>query len=228
MNAVHPYVAFFDLDNTLSSENSGQALVKTAFEKGILGKRDLPGPLLMLILYKAGIKPAESIIEALGKKLSGIDNNEFEELAAVAVERCLTGSIFRAAREELAMHRKENALTVILSSAVEEICNPIASHLSIDSVLCTIMEKKNGKLTGSPAGNYCYGEEKRQRLSEFCGKNGFDPEKAFYYADSFSDISALQFVGNPVCINPDRRLRSHAAKNGWQVRWWSLKTSKKQ
>jgi HAD superfamily hydrolase (TIGR01490 family) len=224
MNGLHPYVAFFDLDKTLTGTNSGYALVRTAYNKKLLRKKDLLSPLMMLFLYKAGIRPADSIITALGEKLRGTDNNEFEDLAGEAVKDYLLGSVFPAARDELSLHRKQNALTVILSSAVEGICNPVARHLSIDSVLCTIMEKNNGRLTGVPAGDYCYGKEKRRRLTGFCNENGFDTKKAFYYADSFSDIEALQSVGYPVCVNPDRRLKRFADKNGWPVRWWSIKT----
>jgi len=223
MNGKNPYVAFFDLDKTLTGTNSGYALVRTAYDKKLLQKKDLVGPLLMLVLYKAGIRPAESIITALGEKLRGTDINEFEDLAGEAVAKYLLGSIFPSAREELLLHKKENALTVILSSAVEGICNPVAGHLSIGSILCTAMENINGKLTGNPAGNYCYGKEKTRRLTEFCLGNGFDIRKAFYYADSFSDIDALQSVGNPVCVNPDRRLRKHAERNGWEIRRWNKK-----
>lgn len=222
MNGSYPYVAFFDLDKTLTGTNSGYALVRAAYDKKLIRKRDLLGPLMMLILYKAGVRPAESIITALGEKLKGTDIGEFEDLAGKAVADYLIGSVFPAALEELSLHRKENALTVILSSAVDGICNPVARHLSIDSVLCTMMEKKDGIMTGAPAGNYCYGKEKSLRLTSFCRENGFETEKAFYYADSFSDIEALKSVGNPVCINPDRRLERHAERNGWPVRRWSI------
>jgi HAD superfamily hydrolase (TIGR01490 family) len=227
MNGTNPYVVFFDLDKTLTGTNSGYALVKTAYDKGLLKKKDLIGPLMMMLFYKAGIRPADSIITALGEKLKGTDYNEFTVLAAEAVTKYLLGSVFPAAILEISLHRKKNALTVILSSAVEGICNPFAGHLCIDRVLCTMMENNNGKLTGAPSGNYCYGEEKSRRLAEFCRENGFDTEKAFYYADSFSDIDALQIVGNPVCINPDRRLEKHAKKNGWPVRRWNVKQIQK-
>jgi HAD superfamily hydrolase (TIGR01490 family) len=220
MDGLYSNVAFFDLDKTLTGTNSGYALVRMAYDKKLLRRKDLPGLLVMLVLYKAGIRPADSIITALGEKLKGTDIIEFEDMAGQAVSNYLLRSVFPAAMEELSIHRNQNVCTVILSSAVDGICDPVARHLLVDSVICTIMEKKNGKLTGSPAGNYCYGKEKSLKLREYCLENGFDPGKAFCYADSFSDLEALQSVGNPVCINPDRRLRRHAEKNGWQVRWW--------
>jgi HAD superfamily hydrolase (TIGR01490 family) len=223
MNGLHQYVAFFDLDKTLTGTNSGYALVRTAYDKKLLRKKDLLSPLLMLVLYKAGIRPADSIITALGEKLRGTDINEFEDLARQAVDDYLLRSLYPSAIDELSLHRNRNACTVILSSAVDGICNPVASHLSFDSVICTMMLKNNGILTGAPEGNYCYGREKSLRLTGFCNENGFDIKKAFYYADSYSDIEALQSVGNPVCINPDRRLRKHAERNGWEIRWWNKK-----
>jgi len=223
MTGSYRYVVFLDLDKTLTGTNSGYALVRTAYEKGFLRKRDLFGPLMMLLFYKAGLRPADSIISSLGEKLRGVSYIEFEEMAREAVNKYLIGSVFPEARKEISLHQNQNALSVILSSAVEGICIPIARHLSIDQILCTVMDSSDGKLTGSPSGEYCYGSEKSRRLNEFCSENGFNTKEAFYYADSMSDVEALQSVGNPVCINPDRRLLKHAKRKGWRIIYWKVK-----
>jgi phosphoserine phosphatase len=41
--------------------------------------------------------------------------------------------------------------------------------------------------------------------------------EAYYYGDSISDLSALEVVGHPVCVQPDRKLSRIAHKNGWRI-----------
>ncbi|MEJ2054937.1 MAG: hypothetical protein P8X42_13535 [Calditrichaceae bacterium] len=71
-----------------------------------------------------------------------------------------------------------------------------------------------------PAGAYCYGDEKLNKIIEYCKSNHFDLGKAYYYADSYSDLNVLKAVGNPVCVSPDRKLKKIAQKEGWRISIW--------
>jgi fatty acyl-CoA reductase len=48
-----------------------------------------------------------------------------------------------------------------------------------------------------------------------------DLHRSYAYADSISDLPMLEAVGNPVAVNPDRRLAAAARSRGWQIRRWS-------
>lgn len=82
------------------------------------------------------------------------------------------------------------------------------------------MEVTDGVLTGAPAGQFCFGKEKQIRLLEYCEKNNYDPSDTWYYTDSISDLSALEVVGHPVCVVPDRRLALIAREKGWKIYDW--------
>jgi phosphoserine phosphatase len=79
------------------------------------------------------------------------------------------------------------------------------------------MEVIDGVFTGLPEGEFCFDDEKRVRLIEYCKTRQYDLNESFYYGDSIADFPALQAVGNPVCVNPDRKLARIAHKRGWRI-----------
>ena len=58
-------------------------------------------------------------------------------------------------------------------------------------------------------------------LASYARKRGVDLNRSYAYADSISDLPMLEAVGNPVAINPDRRLAAAAMSRSWQIRRWS-------
>jgi HAD superfamily hydrolase (TIGR01490 family) len=163
----------------------------------------------------------------MGNWLGGMKLDTLSSIGEEAVERFLLNSIYPEAYDAIESHKSNGAEIAILSSALSEICHPVASHLGIGNVICTEMESGNGLLTGSPSGSYCYGPEKRRRIEEFCNLNGFDRSTAWYYADSISDLPALETVGNPVCVNPERALRKIAREKNWQIKSWIINPGEK-
>jgi HAD superfamily hydrolase (TIGR01490 family) len=220
MSGNKKYVAFFDLDKTIIGTNSGYAIVRLAQENGLMGKGELVRAIFQSLLYKSKLRDTSRIISSMGTWLKGKNENAVNDLAEQAVKKYLKDSVFEQAYDEITMHKRAGAETVILSSAISAICRPIAAITGIDSLQCTEMESINGILTGNPKGNYCYAQEKQVRISLFCREHGLDPESAFYYADSISDLSALETVGNPVCVNPDRKLKRIATERRWRICNW--------
>jgi phosphoserine phosphatase len=55
---------------------------------------------------------------------------------------------------------------------------------------------------------------------EFCEAGKYKSFEAYYYADSVSDLPALEAVGHPVCITPDKKLRFVAHHRGWTIHDW--------
>ena len=54
----------------------------------------------------------------------------------------------------------------------------------------------------------------------YCDKNIYSASDAWYYGDSISDLTALKAVGNPVCVNPDKKLKKEALKRVWKILTW--------
>lgn len=214
------YIAFFDLDDTLIRANSGKMLAISAYEQGMMNLQDLIKAIWLLLLFKSGLKDSERIISGMLKWLTGVPEKRIIDLSSELFEKHLLPRITEEARNEIKSHKDKNAAVVILSSALSRICQDAAAHLEMDDVICTNIETADGICTGRTTGKLCFGNEKASRLKEYCEKNNSKVLDAWYYGDSISDLPVLQIVGNPVCVNPDRRLLKVANKNKWKICSW--------
>ena len=214
------YFAFFDVDHTILKINSAGALLRGAYKKGILSKRRLISACLLGLLYKLKIIDSERIIKKFASWLANYPVNEMESLCSEIVEKDLIPVIRPQIRNEIKKHQAQGAHLAILSSAIAPICIPLAKHLEIPSVLCTELETDNHHYTGFPKGQFCYRKEKCNRMLRFLETNQIPPEHCYYYGDSMDDLSVLQSVGNPVCVNPGKNLAKLARKHNWKIYIW--------
>jgi phosphoserine phosphatase len=81
-----------------------------------------------------------------------------------------------------------------------------------------VAEHKDGFYTGRLVGDLLHGKAKADAVRALAEREGLDLERSFAYGDSTNDVAILSEVGFPCAINPDGRLRKHAAEVGWPVR----------
>jgi HAD superfamily hydrolase (TIGR01490 family) len=214
------YIAFFDLDQTLADSVSGKLLAKGAFRKGLLKRSDLLNAVFLSLLFRLKLRDPLRIIDDMVSWVKNIPENSLVELCSEVTIDEIIPSVFTEARAEIKYHKSRNAKVVILSSALKSVCEIIAKNLNIDDIICSSLEIKNGYLTGRPLGHICFGEEKAVRLLDYCEKNNSSASDAWYYGDSIHDLPALKSVGNPVCVNPDKKLQKSAIKRSWTIKNW--------
>lgn len=211
------YAAFFDLDRTILSINSGFPLVREAYKGGLMSISDYLNAIWLSLLYKFRLRDTSLIVSGMGRWLKGLTVDELNELSERVVNKYLVKAIRPVIISEIRFHRENNAEIVILSSALLQICSPIGSQMGADGIICTEMDAENGVFTGSSKHGFCLGEEKRIRLMQHCDQRSYSLNEAYCYGDSIADLHALETVGHPVCVHPDRRLRRIALKKGWRV-----------
>jgi HAD superfamily hydrolase (TIGR01490 family) len=219
-NKTFNYLAFFDLDRTITKAVSGRVLALRAFRNGLLNRRDIATGIFISLAYRFGFADPAKIMEKMTSWVKGLAEDELTNLCHEVVQKDLIPSIHPEVYHEIRMHKSKKARIIILSTTLTEICRKIAEHLEIDDVICSRLEIINGYLTGNPVGKLCYGDEKRLRIKEYCERNDRTPDEAWYYADAFVDFPALNFIGFPVCINPERKLENRALKKGWKIYYW--------
>jgi HAD superfamily hydrolase (TIGR01490 family) len=219
-NTVHNYIAFFDLDQTLTNSISGKALARGAYKEGLMSHRDLISAIFLSVAFRLKIHDQLKIIDSMISWVRGIPEKTFDNLCYKVFNEDLLPTVYLEARTEIASHKARNAKVVILSSALSTICREMAKNLNFDDILCSELEVKGGYMTGFPVGHLCFGQEKAVRLKEYCKANNSSSTDAWYYGDSVSDLPALLSVGYPVCVNPDRKLKKTAVKKGWKIVSW--------
>lgn len=219
-NSGNKYIAFFDLDRTIISTNSGKTLIQQAYKYGLMTRMDLIRGGYISLLYRLDLKDTVKIIDSMVGWLKGVPESTIDELSAEMFKNYILKSVHREVKQEISYHKERGGKVVILSSAILPVCRNVADYLGINDIICTILETQNGIYTGHTNGPLCFGEEKSVRLIDYCSKNSIDPSISWYYGDSVSDLPALCIVGNPVCVNPDRKLKKAALERGWKILSW--------
>jgi HAD superfamily hydrolase (TIGR01490 family) len=215
------YFAFFDLDHTITSSVSGKELVLGAFKKGLMSRTDLISAIFLSLAHKLNLVNPSEAINKMGSWVKGINVGSMENLCSEVFKEVLLPSVYPEAKNEIRLHKERNAGLIILSSSLSPICQSMAEYLGMDDILCSGLESVDGVLTGKSTGKFCFSEEKAVRLRQYCEKNNSKLQDAWYYGDAFVDLPALSIVGNPVCINPERKLEKIAKKNGWKIYYWN-------
>ena len=98
---------------------------------------------------------------------------------------------------------------------------PLARILGIPHVVASVFEvDEDGIFTGRAAPPLCFGEGKLARATALADSLGLSLDDAVFYSDSASDLPLLERVGEPVAVNPDKKLAKVARDRGWRVETW--------
>ena len=212
-------IAFFDLDLTLLSVNSGSLWIRREVALGRLPLRRALRAASWLVQYQLGLAAQTTMLE---KAIASATGESAEALAARTKSffDTLVKQRFRpGGRSALELHRARGDRLVLLSSSSHFMAELVASELGLDAVLCNRLEVgADGRLTGRTDGPICFGAGKRWWAEREA--SGEPLSSCTFYTDSYSDLPVLEVVGRAVAVNPDWRLQRHARQQGWPVVDW--------
>jgi putative phosphoserine phosphatase/1-acylglycerol-3-phosphate O-acyltransferase len=115
-------------------------------------------------------------------------------------------------------HRANGLKVVLATTTPRDLIEPFAQLLGFDDVIATTYAvDSEGNYTGELDGVYVWSRGKRDAVKAWASVNDIDLAGSFAYSDSVFDEPLLTSVGNPVCVNPDWRLRLMAAARRWPV-----------
>ncbi len=199
-------LALFDFDGTLIPGDSVAYYLRFARKEGAVSWGEFLRALWAATLY--GMKrmtdaDSKSIGLAFRKRH---DAKYLEELDKQFVHQVLLPKVYAEGEKQIAKHRQEGNLLVLVSASTENYMRFVAEALGFDTVLCTPIEA-DGTIRRN-----CKGEKKVQRVKDWLAENGLtaDLASSFAYGDSKSDLPMLRFVGHPVQVNPKKALRELA------------------
>ncbi len=132
----------------------------------------------------------------------------------------LQRTLFPAAVACVRGHQNEGRRVVLVTGALDAVMQPLAEYLGADAVLATRLVERDGVFTGEIDGPPVADTEKAKRVRAYATEHGIDLAASYGYADSSADAAILECVGNPVAVNPSRRLNRLAAERGWPVVVW--------
>jgi len=226
MNTSITKIALFDFDGTLAGTNLWLGLMKDYFkrkEKLWAIFWYLFSHLGLMPFWKMGFISTEKYYQSWGKDLAimikGIKTERLKEIFTRVSDEYLLPSLKKKVWERLKKHQEEGFLTILISGSFQELLEIIAKRLSIDFVIGTELEIVKDRFSGRIISPFCFGREKAERLRKFLSGNGFkvNLKESFAYSDSFFDLPLLELVGNPVAVEPDKKLLKVAKNKGWQI-----------
>lgn len=114
-------------------------------------------------------------------------------------------------------HKQAERETYIVSAAIELIVKKFHEYFNTTGYFATVLEVENGLYTGNVKGKIYYGNCRGELLRELAREKNIDLGRSYAYGDYIDDKYMLGNVGNPVAINPDKKLSKLAQSNNWQV-----------
>lgn len=211
--------AFFDLDRTLLSRSSSLALAGVFRQRRLIRRRQLvKAALAQLFFSRFGAD--EATVRRTAERgmavLAGVPVEEVREIVADAMEPVLKPLVFQEALDLAATHRARGEGSYIVSGALQEVVDALATELGLTGALGSRCGIADGIYTGRLE-RACYGPEKAVALRELAAGEGIDLQVSTAYSDSHTDLAFLEAVGRPVAVNPDRKLRAIAEARNWRI-----------
>lgn len=214
-------LAFFDLDKTILSINSGSRWVRREFMLGNLSGRDALRAARWLGLYTLGLASAAAMVEEAVAMLAGSPADTLRERTRGFYEHEVRHTYRPGALAAIERHRAAGDRLVMLTSSTHYLAELVAAELRFDAVCANELEiDAGGRHTGGIVGGACFGEGKVTHARRAAEQLALPLETAAFYTDSFSDLSVLERVAEPLAVNPDVRLKRHAQRRGWPVADW--------
>jgi HAD superfamily hydrolase (TIGR01490 family) len=209
--------AFFDIDGTLISKNSGPLYMKFLRQRGEIRRRDALRTIYFYLRYRLNLLDIDRAVERSSNWIRGRLEDEIVEHCRVwyrdMVRQYLVPSVVRRVHE----HKQRGHLVAVLSSTSRYLAEPLAADVGIDHLLVSRLVVENGRFTGDAHRPICYGRGKIYWARRFAAEHAVDLSQSFFYTDSVTDLPMLEIVGHPQVVNPDPMLRRLARRRGWTV-----------
>lgn len=209
--------SLFDLDHTLCTVNTSFYFGMHLVNVKMFPIYKMPFLLLCYLFHKMGLMSISLLHkEACYHFFYGKSAHDLKVQLDIFLDanlpRLLNDVVFQRFRE--AKHKGH--YTVLLSSSPDFLVKEIAKRLEFHDWAGTeyILSKDQ---TIQEIGQLMEGENKAAFVRHLKEQMCFRDEKMTAYSDSILDQAFLEAVGNPVAVNPDRKLKKLSAERGWTL-----------
>jgi HAD superfamily hydrolase (TIGR01490 family) len=214
--------AFFDMDGTVISVNSGTQWARHLRKKGALTGWQMLRAMTWIARYKFALIDLISLTEQLTADMEGQSEDDLREECLDWAARELIPYVYPRAHEVVGRHRESGHRVALLTSSSPYASIPLAGKLGIraEDVLCTRFAVEAGKFTGKVVPPVCAAGGKVTWAERYAAEHGVDLAASYFYTDSYNDLPMLERVGHPVVVNPDPRLGRLARRRKWPIETW--------
>ncbi len=217
--------ALFDCDGTLYSAQYGRGLMKYASERG--RKRAVQMyyaslmPLMLMRKFK-WIKDEQfhrPLTSRMPWMIKGMSEQELHDLFECMLKEYILPTERTEVIARLRDHQAKGHAILLVSAQLLPTLEMLGQNYSVDGVVGTWFEIKNGRYTGRFIPPVITGTDKDRYAREFFSTRNIeiDWESSYAYADSITDTGLLNMVGHPIAVHPDAKLFDLAQSKKWEM-----------
>jgi HAD superfamily hydrolase (TIGR01490 family) len=218
-------LALFDLDNTLlpcdSDYEWGQFLARV----GVVDSQYYAEQNERFYQdYKEGKLDIHAFLRFALKPLSEHSRAQLKEWHDAFMNEVIHGQLRQQALDLVKRHQDAGDLCCVVTATNSFVTRPIVDHFGIEHLIATepatTGDNPLANFTGEVKGIPNFREGKIQRVHDWLASQDLTLDqlpRSYFYSDSMNDLPLLEKVSNPVATNPDKRLRSEAAKRNWPI-----------
>lgn len=218
-------VAVFDFDGTVYKKETFKILMKHLKEHPEYGKQYKPFFRAMLpgyLSYKLKLSSEDKMKErSMQLYLSAFKHSSLEKLHSffkeVAIE--LKNDFNTDILKRIEWHRANGDLIMLVSGSYTHLLDVIIkeSQLPFDFIIGTEIPTMNQQVNNVDTMRHIQGDRKIEEIKKVLMDKEIDWQNSYAYGDSYSDLPMLKLVGNPVAVQPDKKLKAVAASHGWEI-----------
>jgi len=212
--------AFFDVDNTLVRGATTILFGKVAFRDGTIKRRDIWKFAFEQMMFIRRGEKNHTLANIKDRALSvtkGYSVSTLEPLMQSVYDSEIKPRLWPKAVAAVKDHLAQGHEVWLITAAPLELAELIANDLGCTGALGTLVEKKDGVLTGELIGEPLHGQAKRKAVKKLAIDRGISLNKSWAYSDSVNDLPLLTLVKNAVAVNPDKALTRYAEAANWKI-----------
>ena len=219
MNISAKIGAFFDLDGTLIAPPS----LEWRFLAHLLTCDEISGANLARWLGRCAktiSRDRHAAIEGNKLYLAGLRESLVAAWTSASAPNSLP--IFIDGTARLAWHHAQGHQVFLVTGTLAPLARAIAQNFPCPlEIVASEPEVFDGHWTGWLAGEHMSGNGKARTIRILAAQYGLELGQSYAYGNHIADLPMLEAVGNPVAINPSRRLARQARTRGWRICNWN-------
>ncbi len=181
-------LALFDFDGTITTRE----MLPDFFRRAIPRRRLLIGQVLLaplIVGYKLGVVPGTVVRAAIVRfGFTGLPFAGYEAVGAVFATDVLPGVLRPEVMQRIAWHQAQGDQVVVVSGGLDIYLAHWCRGHGLD-LLCSSLERQDGRLTGFYEGAQCVRAEKARRVREHYPPGNY--AEVYAYGDTVEDRELL-------------------------------------
>jgi len=147
----------------------------------------------------------DELVKVYVKELKGI-NKSYIEFIASQVININWDKVYRYTRARIKWHKEKGHMIFFISGAPDFLVEKMAEKYQVTAFRATrYIVDENNNFTGEVVSMWD-SENKQKAVKELVEQYKVDLKASFSYGDTNGDLSMLKIVGNPVAVNPIKKL----------------------